>query len=168
MEQTVYVHYITVYRVLLSVFPHCRSLPLVAENLKLQLIILYSSQISTMIWDDWRLVETIEMSSACTGELAFKSCKRAPCLESSSSLIRSFTNTKYSLVDKTFRCRTRRCSVNHSDNVPSHSRGGSRGVAPAARPPKIGKNKICWRKIVIFQTKYLKNFRASLRSVQFF
>jgi hypothetical protein len=43
----------------------------------------------------------VEMSSACTGELAFKSCKRAPCLESSSSLIRSFTNTKYSLVDKT-------------------------------------------------------------------
>ena len=40
--------------------------------------------------------------------------------------------------------------------------------APGARPPKIGKNKICWRKIVIFQTKYLKNFRASLRSVQFF
>jgi hypothetical protein len=30
--------------------------------------------------------------------------------------------------------------------------------------PKIGKNKIFWRKIVIFHTKYLKNFRASLRN----
>jgi hypothetical protein len=31
-------------------------------------------------------------------------------------------------------------------------------------PPKIGKNKIFWRKIVIFLTKYPKNFRASLRN----
>jgi hypothetical protein len=30
-------------------------------------------------------------------------------------------------------------------------------------PPKIGKNKIFWRKIVIFHTKYPNNFRASLR-----
>ena len=29
--------------------------------------------------------------------------------------------------------------------------------------PKIGKNMIFWRKIVIFHTKYPKNFRASLR-----
>jgi hypothetical protein len=29
-------------------------------------------------------------------------------------------------------------------------------------PPKIGKNMIFWRKIVIFHTKYPKNFRASL------
>ena len=35
-------------------------------------------------------------------------------------------------------------------------------------PPKIGKNMICLRKIVIFHTKYLNNFRASLRSAQFF
>jgi hypothetical protein len=35
--------------------------------------------------------------------------------------------------------------------------------APGARPPpKIGKNLIFWRKIVIFHTKYPKNFRASL------
>ena len=34
-------------------------------------------------------------------------------------------------------------------------------------PPKIGKN-IFWRKIVIFHTKYPKNFRASLSSAQFF
>ena len=51
------------------------------------------------------------------------------------------------------------------------SRGGSRGggggelVAP---PPKIGKNMIFWRKIVIFYTKCPKNVRASLRSAQFF
>ena len=35
-------------------------------------------------------------------------------------------------------------------------RGGSSG--------KIGKNMIFWRKIVIFHTKYPKNFRASLRN----
>jgi hypothetical protein len=34
--------------------------------------------------------------------------------------------------------------------------------------PKIEKNKIVWRKIVIFHTKYPKNFRVSLRSAQFF
>jgi hypothetical protein len=33
-----------------------------------------------------------------------------------------------------------------------------------AHPPKIGKNMIFWRKIVIFHMKYLKNFRASLRN----
>jgi hypothetical protein len=32
----------------------------------------------------------------------------------------------------------------------------------------IGKNKIFWRKIVIFHTKYPNNFRSSLRSAQFF
>ena len=44
------------------------------------------------------------------------------------------------------------------------------GGAPAARPPpsKIGKNMICWRKIVIFHTKYPKKIRASLRLAQFF
>ena len=40
-------------------------------------------------------------------------------------------------------------------------RGGFRGGAPL--PPKIGKNMIFWRKIVIFHTKYPKNFHASLR-----
>ena len=38
------------------------------------------------------------------------------------------------------------------------------GGAPGARPPKIGKNMICWRNIVIFHTKYPTNFRASLRN----
>ena len=41
------------------------------------------------------------------------------------------------------------------------------GGAPGASP-KIGKNMIFWRKIVIFHTKYPNNFRASLRSAQFF
>jgi hypothetical protein len=36
--------------------------------------------------------------------------------------------------------------------------GGARGPAP---PPKIGKNMIFWRKIVIFHTKYPKNFRSA-------
>jgi hypothetical protein len=39
-----------------------------------------------------------------------------------------------------------------------------RGAHPARAPPKIGKNKICWRKIGIFHTKYPKKFRASLRN----
>ena len=37
-----------------------------------------------------------------------------------------------------------------------------------ARSPKMGKNMIFWRKIVIFHTKHPKNFRVSLRSAQFF
>jgi hypothetical protein len=46
---------------------------------------------------------------------------------------------------------------------------GGGGGTPGARPsPKIGKNKIIWRKIVIFHTKYPKNVRASLRSAQLF
>ena len=48
------------------------------------------------------------------------------------------------------------------------SPGADPGDAPGARPPKIGKNMIFWRKIAIFHTKYPKNFRASLRSAQFF
>ena len=35
-------------------------------------------------------------------------------------------------------------------------------------PLKLEKNMIFWRKIVIFDTKYPKHFRASLRSAQFF
>ena len=42
------------------------------------------------------------------------------------------------------------------------------GAHPAHAPPKIGKNKIFWGKIVIFHTKYPKNVRASLRSAPFF
>ena len=41
--------------------------------------------------------------------------------------------------------------------------------APGASPyPKIGKNVIFWRKIVIFHTKYPNNFRTFLRPAQFF
>ena len=43
--------------------------------------------------------------------------------------------------------------------------GADPGGSP---PPKIGKDMIFLRKIVIFHTKYPKNFRASLRSAQFF
>ena len=45
---------------------------------------------------------------------------------------------------------------------------GGGGAHPARAPPKIRKNMIFWRKIVIFHTKYPKNVRASLRSAQFF
>ena len=45
---------------------------------------------------------------------------------------------------------------------------GAASPPPPPPPPKIGKNMILWRKIVIFHTKYLKDFRASLRSAQFF
>jgi hypothetical protein len=51
------------------------------------------------------------------------------------------------------------CTNRFWDNryqVPGADSGGG------APPPKIGKNMIFWRKIVIFHTKYLKNFRASL------
>ena len=44
-------------------------------------------------------------------------------------------------------------------------RGGFRGGAPGTLPPlKFEKNKIFWRKIMIFHTKYPKNVRASLRN----
>jgi hypothetical protein len=46
--------------------------------------------------------------------------------------------------------------------------GGGRTPHPACAPPKIEKYMIFWRKIVIFHTKYPQNFRASLRSAQFF
>ena len=42
------------------------------------------------------------------------------------------------------------------------------GRTRRAPPPKIGKDMIFLRKMVIFHTKYPKNFRASLRSAQFF
>ena len=45
---------------------------------------------------------------------------------------------------------------------------GGGGAHPARPPPpNVGKNMIFWRKIVIFHTKYPKQFRASLRSAQF-
>jgi hypothetical protein len=50
----------------------------------------------------------------------------------------------------------------------SYTGADPEGAHPARAPPKIGKNMIFWRKIVIFHTKYPKNFRASLRSAQFF
>ena len=44
----------------------------------------------------------------------------------------------------------------------------SPGTDPGGGAPKIGKNKIFWRIIVIFHTKYPTNFRASLCPAQFF
>ena len=46
--------------------------------------------------------------------------------------------------------------------------GGGGGGEPGALPPKIGKDMIFLRKMVIFHTKYPKFFRASLRLAQFF
>ena len=50
----------------------------------------------------------------------------------------------------------------------SYAGADPEGAPPARAPPKIGKYKIFWRKIVFFHTKYPNNFRASLRSAQFF
>ena len=59
------------------------------------------------------------------------------------------------------------CTQQHRNRV--LCRADPVGGAPGGRPPpKIGKNMIFWRKIVIFRTKYPKNFHASLRSAQFF
>jgi hypothetical protein len=57
-----------------------------------------------------------------------------------------------------------RCDLYYYENLTfsGADSGGGGGGAPGARPPKIGKNMIFWRKIVIFHTKYLNNFRASL------
>jgi hypothetical protein len=47
--------------------------------------------------------------------------------------------------------------------------GAIQGVRTRRAPPlKLEKNMIFWGKIVIFHTKYPNNFRASLRSAQFF
>ena len=46
--------------------------------------------------------------------------------------------------------------------------GADLGGAPGALTPKIGKDMIFLRKMVIFHTKYPNNFRASLRPAQFF
>ena len=47
--------------------------------------------------------------------------------------------------------------------------GGGGGGAPGARaPPKIGKNMILWRKIVIFHTKYPKIFAPPSARRNFF
>jgi hypothetical protein len=46
-----------------------------------------------------------------------------------------------------------------------HKQGRIQGEAhPARAPPKIGKNIIFLRKIVIFHTKFPKKFRAALRN----
>ena len=47
-------------------------------------------------------------------------------------------------------------------------RGGSRGRTRRSPPLSWKKNDFFWRKIVIFHTKYPKNFRGSLRSAQLF
>jgi hypothetical protein len=50
----------------------------------------------------------------------------------------------------------------------SYTKKPGAGPDPPPPPPEIGKNMIFWRKIVIFHTKYPKNVRITLRSVQFF
>jgi hypothetical protein len=51
---------------------------------------------------------------------------------------------------------------------PGGGGGGGGGAHPARAPLKLEKIWFFGRKIVIFQTKYPKNFPASLRSAQFF
>ena len=62
------------------------------------------------------------------------------------------------------------CISNFSTHIKIHMymyviyRGGPRGGTPGTRPPKIGKNIICLRKIVIFHTNYPKSLCASFRN----
>jgi hypothetical protein len=53
-----------------------------------------------------------------------------------------------------------------TQNINTHDQGRIQGGGGGGgrRPPKIRKNMIFWRKIVIFHTKYPNNFRASLRN----
>jgi hypothetical protein len=64
---------------------------------------------------------------------------------------------------KTLRRKQRPSNTNPTKNSSS---GADPRVGGAHH--KIGKNMILWGKIVIFLTKYPNNFRASLRSAQFF
>ena len=56
--------------------------------------------------------------------------------------------------------------LSYSCKTQGRIQGG--GVHLVLAPPKIGKNKIFWHKIVIFHTKYPKNVPASLRSAQLY
>ena len=42
---------------------------------------------------------------------------------------------------------------------------GKFNTTTRANSPKIGKNKIYWRKILIFDTKYPTNFRSALGAI---
>ena len=53
---------------------------------------------------------------------------------------------------------TERSNINCIMIIAGADPGG--GAHPARAPSKIGKNMICWRKIVIFHTKYPKNFKV--------
>ena len=55
-----------------------------------------------------------------------------------------------------------------SVKISGHAGADPGGAHPVRAPPKIGKNMIFWRKIVIFHTKYPQNFRAALRSAIYF
>ena len=59
------------------------------------------------------------------------------------------------------------CTQQHRNRILCRG-GSSGGVHPAHALPKIRKNMIFWRKIVIFRTKYPKKFHVSLCSAQFF
>jgi hypothetical protein len=50
------------------------------------------------------------------------------------------------------------------DTITLNKQGRIQGANPARAPLKLEKNMIFWRKIVIFQTKYPKIVRASLRN----
>jgi hypothetical protein len=69
-------------------------------------------------------------------------------------------------------CKLRLFQGNSFLNIIYFYKNGQAGADPGGHtrrpPPKIGKNMIFWRKIVIFHTKYPNNFRASLRSAIFF
>jgi hypothetical protein len=68
--------------------------------------------------------------------------------------------------DLTMNFRSYSVHVNHVLHIPGAD--PARGASGARPPLKLEKIWFFWRKIVIFHTKYPKNFRASLRSAHFF
>ena len=74
-----------------------------------------------------------------------------------------FSNIDFFHVHNILQLSMYHCMTYNKYNQTVVSRGGSRAGCASPPPPKIGKNKIFWRKIVIFHTKYPKIFRASLR-----
>ena len=90
--------------------------------------------------------------------------------EAKKNIFTFFGFTRLWLEPTIYRTRTK-----HANHYTTDARGGSRGAhhifsnfRGEGVPPKIGKNMICWRKIVIFHTKYPKLFAPPSARRNFF